>query len=110
MLSKTVNGFPNIGQTLKESRKKDQNIRCFILLIIFIVLFSILLHRLFELQIVNGQKYADDFRLHITRTVRGHNTRGIIYDRNGETLAWETESLSGLRTVRYARLVTEKYV
>lgn len=88
MLSETVNGFPNIDQTLRESRKKEQNIRCFILLIIFIILFAILLHRLFELQIVNGQKYADDFQLQITRTVRDHNTRGIIYDCNGEILAY----------------------
>lgn len=62
--------------------------RCIILQIIFAVLFLILLHRLFELQIVNGQKYADDFELRITRTVRDHNTRGTIYDCNGEVLAY----------------------
>ncbi|WP_408634704.1 hypothetical protein [Petralouisia muris] len=50
--------------------------------------FSILIHRLFELQIVNGQKYAEDFELQITRTVRDHNTRGNIYDCNGEALAY----------------------
>lgn len=40
------------------------------------------------IQLLNGQKYADDFGLQITRTVRDHNTRGIIYDRNGEVLAY----------------------
>ncbi len=56
--------------------------------IIIIALFSILIHRLFELQIVNGQKYAEDFEHQITRTVRAHNTRGNIYDCNGEALAY----------------------
>lgn len=55
---------------------------------IFIALFSILIHRLFVLQIVNGQKYAEDFELQITRTIREHNTRGNIYDCNGEVLAY----------------------
>ncbi len=77
-----------IGRALKDCAIKEQNIRCFTLVIIFIVLFSILIHRLFELQIVNGQKYAEDFELHITRTVRDHNTRGNIYDCNGEILAY----------------------
>ncbi len=77
-----------IGRALKDCAIKEQNIRCFTLLIIFIVLFSILIHRLFELQIVNGQKYAGDFELQITRTVRDHNTRGNIYDCNGEILAY----------------------
>ena len=53
-----------------------------------IALFSILIHRLFVLQIVNGQKYAEDFELQITRTIREHNTRGNIYDCNGEVLAY----------------------
>lgn len=83
-----IGSILNIGQAPKDSTKKEKNIRCFTLQIIFIVLFSILLHRLFELQIVNGQKYADNFELQITRTVRDHNTRGIIYDCNGEVLAY----------------------
>lgn len=83
-----IGSIRNIGQALKDRTKRNQNIRCFILQIIFVVLFSILLHRLFELQIVNGQKYAEDFELQITRAVRDHNTRGNIYDCNGEVLAY----------------------
>ncbi len=62
--------------------------RCFALQIIFILLFSTLLHRLFKLQIVNGQEYVEDFKLQITRTLREPNTRGTIYDCNGEVLAY----------------------
>ncbi len=55
--------------------------------ILFVVLFSILVHHLFEVQIVNGQKYAEDFELRITRTIRDPSIRGNIYDCNGEVLA-----------------------
>ena len=88
MLSGKDGRFYHLIQLLKDSERRNQNIRCFTLQIIFIVLFSILIHRLFELQIVNGQKYAEDFELQITRTVRDHNTRGNIYDCNGEVLAY----------------------
>lgn len=83
-----IGNFLNINQGSKDNIEKDQNIRCFILMIIIIVSFSIIIHRLFELQIVNGQKYEDNFELQITRTVRDHNTRGSIYDCNGEVLAY----------------------
>lgn len=78
-----ANFYSNIGHT-----RKDRNIRCFLLQFVFIALFSVLLHRLLVLQIINGQKYAEDFELQITRTVREPNTRGNIYDRNGEVLAY----------------------
>lgn len=85
---KKASSFLNSSHAEKDRVRKDQNIRCFILQFIFIALFSILIHRLFVLQIVNGQKYAEDFKLQITRTIREHNTRGNIYDCNGEVLAY----------------------
>lgn len=85
---KKASSFLNSSHAEKDRVRKDQNIRCFILQFIFIALFSILIHRLFVLQIVNGQKYAEDFELQITRTIREHNTRGNIYDCNGEVLAY----------------------
>ncbi len=83
-----VNFYSNIGHARKNRERKDCNIRCILLQFVFIALFSVLLHRLFVLQIVNGQKYAEDFELQITRVVREPNTRGNIYDRNGEVLAY----------------------
>lgn len=58
------------------------------MVIAFCVLFSVLVGRLFQLQIVNGQSYLDDYTLQIqkTRTIQG--TRGNIYDRNGNLLAY----------------------
>ncbi len=72
----------------KSHTRINQNIRWFTLQILFVFLFSILVHRLFDLQIVNGQKYAEDFELQTTRTMRDYNTRGVIYDCNGEVLAY----------------------
>lgn len=68
--------------------KKNRDARLFILMAVFVGLFFILLYHLWKLQIVNGQKYAENYQLKITRTVRDPSTRGIIYDCNGEVLAY----------------------
>lgn len=78
----------NLSSRIFHSIKKSQNTRLFTLILVFAVLFSFLLHRLWELQIVNGQKYTRDYELKVTKTVRDCNTRGMIYDRNGEVLAY----------------------
>lgn len=87
MWSKKTGRFWNTGLTEEECRRRNQNLRMYAMDIIFGVFFAILLYRLWDLQIVNGEKYAEDFELKITRTVREGNTRGRIYDRNGELLA-----------------------
>ena len=63
-------------------------IRLWLLQVILIVLCTLLLYRLWVLQIVNGEQYAMDYELKITRTVRESNIRGLIYDCNGEILAY----------------------
>lgn len=85
---KKQNWLCKTDQILNNHTRRNKNVRGYILQIVFIVLFSILLHRLFDLQIVNGQKYAEDFVLQTTRTVKDYNTRGVIYDCNGEVLAY----------------------
>ena len=62
--------------------------RLFVLILVFVLLFSILVGRLFYLQIVRGEYYMDNYKLRIrkTRTIAG--TRGNIYDRNGNLLAY----------------------
>ena len=62
--------------------------RIFVLIIVFCVMFSILVGRLFDLQIVNGQQYLDDYKLQIQKTRVLDGTRGNIYDRNGVLLAY----------------------
>lgn len=80
--------FRNFTSRLISGIRKSPNTRLFTLILLFAVLFSFLLHRLWELQIVNGPKYARDYELKVTKTVKDNNARGLIYDRNGEVLAY----------------------
>lgn len=56
--------------------------------IIFIMLGGILVYRCFDLQIVHGQEYLDEFVLEVEKTRDIASTRGNIYDRNGNVLAY----------------------
>ncbi len=62
--------------------------RITILTLIFIALGIVLLHRCFQLQIVNGQEYLDEFILMVEKSRDISSTRGNIYDRNGNLLAY----------------------
>ena len=58
-----------------------------ILAVSFIVISCILVFRLFNLQIVNGAQYLEDFTLKIQKEKSISSTRGNIYDREGKVLA-----------------------
>lgn len=62
--------------------------RLFVLIILFIIMFTVLVQRLFVLQIVNGESYVNNFELKIKKERTLLSTRGCIYDRNGELLAY----------------------
>ena len=62
--------------------------RLFVLTTCFFALCLVLLHRVFTLQIVNGEEYMDNFKLKIRKERSIASTRGNIYDRNGELLAY----------------------
>ena len=76
---------------VKQSRK-NQNSRLYILCGLFPVLFSILLYRLWDLQAVNGHKYAQNYELKIARSIKEPGVRGRIFDCNGEVLAYNALS------------------
>ena len=52
------------------------------------LLFSMMLMRIFALQIVSGEEYQEDFVMKIERTLSEEATRGNIYDCNGKLLAY----------------------
>ncbi len=82
---------------LKEIKEFFVNLiksRTFFLAVAFLVLFGILLQRVFYLQIVRGADYQDSFSLMTKREVSLTSTRGDIYDRNGEVLAYSELSYS----------------
>ena len=67
--------------------KKLKISRDFVLIIIFVLLFSVLIVRLFQLQIVKGEEYKNNFILKTKREIVIPGSRGNIYDRNGKPLA-----------------------
>ena len=56
--------------------------------IVLCVIAGILIYRVFSLQIVNGQSYLDDFQLKIEKERSLASSRGNIYDKNGNLLAY----------------------
>ena len=64
------------------------NNRLIVLIGIFFLAFFILICRLFYLQIIKGEEYAEEFELQIRKTQSVKATRGNIYDRNGNLLAY----------------------
>lgn len=56
--------------------------------LVFAILGGILAYRCFDLQIVHGEEYLEDFVLQIEKTRDIASTRGNIYDRNGNVLAY----------------------
>ena len=73
-----------------ELRERILNIltsRITVLTVVFLILGGILIYRCFDLQIVNGQQYLDEFVLKTEKTRTISSTRGRILDRNGVVLA-----------------------
>lgn len=60
--------------------------RMVVLFLVIIFAFSILIARLFQMQIINGKKFDDEFELRVLREVAIDGQRGNIYDRNGVPL------------------------
>jgi penicillin-binding protein 2 len=79
---------------IKRALKRIKLRRTSLLMIGFLVMAAILLQRIFSLQIIHGQEYADNFSLQTTRERTIKSTRGNILDRNGNVLAYNELSYS----------------
>ena len=73
---------------LKESLFNMVTSRLLLLFVLFAGMAVILIYRLFDLQIVNGESYLNNFQLKIQKEKIIEGTRGNIYDRNGNLLAY----------------------
>lgn len=73
---------------IREKLLEPMRLRLIFLSILFIALFCVLLNRLYFLQVMSGEQYADSFIESIERTVELSGTRGNIYDVNGNLLAY----------------------
>ena len=74
-------------EEFKESFINFITSRVFVLMVVFLAFFGIILSRVFLLQIINGEDYAESFTMKIKKEINIASTRGKIYDRNGEILA-----------------------
>lgn len=81
-------------ESIKNFSKKLISSRLFILSIAMLILFGILMQRIFVLQIINGKEYMDNYTLRIQKERVTSGTRGSIYDRNGKLLAYSELSYS----------------
>ena len=68
--------------------KRVLSSRIFALALVFTGMFLVLAAKLFDLQIINGESYLEDYVQMIEKTVTTPGTRGNIYDRNGKLLAY----------------------
>lgn len=75
-------------EKIKEVFRRVVNSRLIVLILAFCVLFAVLVNRLFYLQIVKGDYYLNNYKLKIQKTRELSGTRGNIYDRNGNLLAY----------------------
>ena len=68
--------------------KKIITSRLFALAVLFTLMFSGLIGTLFRMQILEGDKYQDEYMQMTEQTVTTPGIRGNIYDRNGNPLAY----------------------
>ncbi len=64
------------------------------MIFVFAALSAILVTRIFQLQIIHGSEYAENFTITTTKTRKLTSTRGNIYDCNGKLLAYNQLSNS----------------
>ena len=80
--------FDDLKEFLKELIKKVVTSRLFALSAVFLIMFCVLVGRLFKLQIVEGEEYQDAYIALAEKVIKTASTRGNIYDRNGNVLAY----------------------
>lgn len=73
---------------MKDMLKKFFSSRLFVLGVALTLMFSIVLIRVFSLQIIHGESYQENFTLRIQKTLSVDASRGNIYDCKGNLLAY----------------------
>ncbi len=83
-----------MASKIKKKIKHIFSHRGLVLLFVFAALSCVLVVRIFQLQIIHGQEYADNFTITTTKTRTLKSTRGNIYDCNGNLIAYNQVSNS----------------
>ncbi len=87
------------------------------LIVMSIVLFGILIYKLFNLQIVHGEDYQVNYAQKTEKTLVLDSTRGNIYDVNGELLAYNQlaysviieDSSTAIKNTELNEIIVEMY-
>lgn len=87
------------------------------LILFSIFLFSVLIYRLFNLQIVHGEDYQINYAQKTEKTLVLNSTRGNIYDCNGELLAYNElaysviieDSSTAIKNTQLNAIIVEMY-
>lgn len=80
--------FKDLLEITQEFLRKVLGSRIFALALVFTGMFIVLIAKLFHLQIVEGEKYLNDYVQMTERTMATPGVRGNIYDRKGNLLAY----------------------
>ena len=83
-----------MGTKIKRIFKKISLKRTTVLILVFVIMSVVLVRRLFELQIIQGDDYISKFQARTTKERVLKSTRGNILDRNGDILASNVLSYS----------------
>ena len=80
--------FNELLEVTREFLKKVITSRLFALAVIFTLMFIGLICKLFRMQILDGSSYQESYMQRTEKLVTTPGTRGNIYDRNGNLLAY----------------------
>ena len=83
-----------MGTKIKRIYKKISLKRTTVLILVFVIMSVVLVRRLFDLQIIQGEDYISKFQARTTKERVLKSTRGNILDRTGDILASNVLSYS----------------
>ena len=83
-----------MGTKIKRIFKKISLKQTTVLILVFVIMSVVLVRRLFDLQIIQGEDYISKFQARTTKERVLKSTRGNILDRNGDILASNVLSYS----------------
>lgn len=86
--------FKRIWKRAKKTIIQISESRLLVLILVFCFLYAVLINKLFNLQIVKGEYYMENYKLQIRKERDLQGTRGNIYDRNGNLLAYNEPAYS----------------
>jgi len=77
-----------LSENIKEFFQVLKKSRLWVFALVLMLIYGILLSRMFHLQVIMGEQYQNDYTYSIVKERTLNSSRGNIYDRNGKLLAY----------------------